>query len=271
MVDRMDDTDDIDKLCDDLDSFIDMSDVDDVPTAIIVTSVPASVFSDADSQASFEKIFLDIDSEATFIYLKNFKRVRIQFSSADTAGIARIKNDGANVCGQQIRCYFFQIRTVSTDDQHLQLPKRTKMFLISPPASPPVGWESVQEAEPVVNYDLLHAIASLNPGETHELQPSTEESPAIVVHLCEDPVAYGNHNNLGAKQKIIGTRRPDLPDISKAPGKRPPIDKDIETKSQKPESEGSELPENEEQISNDVTENINGTEASCWPYCLKKE
>ena len=49
-VDQMEITDDIDSLCDDLDSFMDMSDLDDLPTAIIVTNVPASVFTDADSQ-----------------------------------------------------------------------------------------------------------------------------------------------------------------------------------------------------------------------------
>ncbi|KAK3768648.1 hypothetical protein RRG08_065942 [Elysia crispata] len=274
-VDQMEITDDIDSLCDDLDSFMDMSDLDDLPTAIIVTNVPASVFTDADSQASFEKIFLDIDSGATFVYLKNFKRVRAQFTSADTAGIARIKNDGAHVCGQPIRCYFFQIRTVVSDNQHLQLPKPTKMFLISPPASPPVGWESVPETEPVVNYDLLHAIASLNPGETHELHPSTEDAPAIVVHLCEDPVGFGNHSNLGAKQKIIGTRRPD---ISKAPEKRPPNGKDLETKSkvvkpvgtQDDEDKESELPDNEQQSGNDDTEDINGTDAKVHFEVTKK-
>ena len=47
---QMDFSDDIDNLCDDMDSLMDMSDLDDLPTAIIVTNVPASVFSDTDSQ-----------------------------------------------------------------------------------------------------------------------------------------------------------------------------------------------------------------------------
>ncbi|GFN79347.1 calcipressin-1-like [Plakobranchus ocellatus] len=202
----MDFSDDIDELCEDMDSVMDMSDLDDLPTAIIVTNVPQSVFSDADEQAAFEKLFLDLDGEATFVYLKNFKRARIQFSSADTAGIARIKNDGIFVSGQPIRCYFFQLRTVADDNHHLQLPQRTKMFLISPPSSPPVGWEPRPEAEPVVNYDLLSAIANLSPGESHELHPSTIDAPAIVVHMCEDPVGFGT--NLTPKPKIVQTRRP---------------------------------------------------------------
>lgn len=50
------------------------------------------------------------------------------------------------------------------EDQHLQPPALTKQFLISPPASPPVGWHPREEGEPLVNHDLLAAIANLSTG-----------------------------------------------------------------------------------------------------------
>ena len=45
--------------------------------------------------------------------------------------------------------------------QKLDLPQRTKQFLISPPASPPVGWEQSGEQSPCVDFALVTALASL--------------------------------------------------------------------------------------------------------------
>ena len=84
-----------------------------------------------------------------------------------------------------INCYFGHPPAGDTK-QFLQLPPPVRQFLISPPASPPVDWQPAPESGPVVNFDLLAAIAKLGPGEKHELLPSSDNRPSIVVHVCED-------------------------------------------------------------------------------------
>lgn len=91
---------------------------------------------------------------------------------------------------------------------HLAPPKTKHLFLLSPPASPPVGWEPKPEAQPIINYELLAALADLEPGKDHELHPPCESSgqPSIIVTPCETvkerrPVMHGG--------KVIPTRRPE--------------------------------------------------------------
>lgn len=65
-----------------------------------------------------------------------------------------------------MNCFFGQAPFVNKNShQFLQIPPPVRQFLISPPASPPVDWAPGPETEPVVNFDLLSAIASLGPGE----------------------------------------------------------------------------------------------------------
>ena len=52
-----------------------------------------------------------------------------------------------------------------SEDPYLHTPALTKQFLISPPTSPPVGWQQPKEDRPVVDYDLLQAMAQLAPGQ----------------------------------------------------------------------------------------------------------
>lgn len=70
---------------------------------------------------------------------------------------------------------------------YLTIPKLTKQFLISPPASPPVGWEPVHEGSPVMDVQLISAIANLVPGKLHEIHQGNESQPGIFVEVCEDP------------------------------------------------------------------------------------
>lgn len=75
---------------------------------------------------------------------------------------------------------FFGVETRIHDleDQHLQAPRAQKMFFISPPPSPPVGWEMRDEDPPnkaVHADDLLTALAQLRARE----DPEEEEDPEI--------------------------------------------------------------------------------------------
>ncbi|KAG8531019.1 uncharacterized protein KY384_004376 [Bacidia gigantensis] len=71
----------------------------------------------------------------------------------------------------RIRCYFGPHTPVSgvdeEADQHLKAPSTGKLFFISPPPSPPCGWESKEEDPPNKEthaWDLEQALASLGNG-----------------------------------------------------------------------------------------------------------
>ncbi len=186
------------------DEIDDPSDSDDLPKTLIIANVDESVFDTIEARNTFECVFRE-HGLADFQYLKSFRRARVEYRSSVDAAKARITLHETELFGKRIKCYFAQpIEKLSEGSPHLQIPPPTKQFLISPPASPPVGWEPHDEREPVIDYDLLSALASLAPGESHELHPASDSAPGIVVHICEDPDGFEN------RPKIEQTRRPDI-------------------------------------------------------------
>lgn len=184
----------------------------DVPDSVIVANIADRVFLDQDIQKQFEDVFRYFDETATFNFLKSFRRVRVNFSHPEFAVKAKLRLHEMEVCGSCIKCYMAQPRDKSLDDRdpYLKPPALQKQFLISPPASPPVGWEPVNESQPIINYDLLAAMASLTPGESHELHPQSESQPGIVVHICEDLRSidrFGGEKNASIQKTRCPERR----------------------------------------------------------------
>jgi len=82
--------------------------------------------------------------------------------------------DGEAVLGDRVRVYFGEHTPLQPVDQHLQAPESKKLFFISPPPSPPHGWEMKNEDPPnsvMLAEDLAHALARLS----HETKPMHSE------------------------------------------------------------------------------------------------
>jgi len=194
--------------------FSNISIVDDMATEII--------FEDKDLKRELEELFKEIDPHATFLYFKAFRRARINYTSPHKAAQARICFNELMFEGSTVRAFFAQPLDPQPKDadgkeidNHLRPPSPERQFLISPPASPPVGWTQIRESEPnrqtLAPFDLISALANLTPGEDHELYRGTPGTglPTIIVSTAqEDEVSDRPRGSDVGKRKIEQTRRP---------------------------------------------------------------
>ncbi|KAL8710354.1 MAG: hypothetical protein Q9220_005124 [cf. Caloplaca sp. 1 TL-2023] len=101
----------------------------------------------------------------SFAPLKSFRRIIVSFFSVDDAiTIHNLLDDALIMGSSRARIYFGEPTPIEITDQHLQAPQSQKMFFISPPPSPPFGWESRNEGPPnkeVHAEDLASALAAL--------------------------------------------------------------------------------------------------------------
>jgi len=194
----------------------------ELPDAIILTNLPKIIFEDQDLKRELEELFKEVDPHATFLYFKAFRRARISYTSPHKAAQARICFNELLFEGSTVRAFFAQpLDPPPKDadgkeiDNHLRPPSPERQFLISPPASPPVGWTQIRESEPnrqtLAPFDLISALANLTPGQDHELYRGTpgQGLPTIIVSTAqEDLVNDKPQGSEIGKRKIEQTRRP---------------------------------------------------------------
>ena len=110
------------------------------------------------------------------------------YSTADAIAIRQLL-DGETVLGSRVRIYFGVETKIEVGDQHLQAPKSEKLFFISPPPSPPMGWEMRNEEAPnkeVHAEDLAAALAKLH------ARPAADEAVKGKVGATSGAAGGGN-------------------------------------------------------------------------------
>lgn len=60
--------------------------LDDLPMSLIVTNIHSEVFHSDELKAEIEKVFREISDQVTFQWLKSFRRLRVNFDNALSAG-----------------------------------------------------------------------------------------------------------------------------------------------------------------------------------------
>ncbi|XP_075238937.1 uncharacterized protein LOC142334629 isoform X1 [Convolutriloba macropyga] len=129
------------------------------PLSLMAQNVASEVFDSVDCKGQFEECFRsfcqDDPEQVSFNYLKSFRRVRVNFPIGFNAICAKIELHQSVICGSLTNVYLADqpLPNVS-DSEFLSVPKSDKMFLISPPPSPPVGWEACYEDPPHPAPDL---------------------------------------------------------------------------------------------------------------------
>jgi hypothetical protein len=106
-------------------------------------------------------------------------RIIVSFHSTDAALAVRQVFDGRAILGTTVaKCYFGEPTPIDPAMKYLDRPDAGKLFFISPPPSPPVGWEMRNEDPPnklVHAEDLASKLAKLS-GNLGAVSPSTDDS-----------------------------------------------------------------------------------------------
>lgn len=118
----------------------------------------------------------------SFSPLKSLSRIIVSFYDIDSSIRVRQEFDGSVILSSRpARCYFGEPTPIGDTKKYLEKPDAGKLFFISPPPSPPVGWEMKNEDAPNKNThadDLAAKLAALTSKMEH--RGTEKEEPAIL-------------------------------------------------------------------------------------------
>lgn len=137
--------------------------------------------------------------------LRSFRRIMAVFDSAKTGVLVRknlenkFSSDRPAVL-KDLKMFYGDNTPVGIDSTHLQLPDAGRLWLLSPPPSPPVGWESKDECEPnkETHFDFV------------DLQNALQKKGLTMDSLLTSPPPTNYDASKQSKTAVIHEGRPDL-------------------------------------------------------------
>ena len=148
-------------------------------TLLITKLEDPNIFHPA-SLATIRQHIEEIAPLNSFSPLKSLSRIIVSFYDVEASIRVRQEFDGRVILGSRpARCYFGETTPVGDAKKYLDKPDAGKLFFISPPPSPPVGWEMRNEDAPNKNThadDLAAKLAALTAKMDHSAD-ETEVKP----------------------------------------------------------------------------------------------
>ncbi|UJR25483.1 hypothetical protein I4U23_006829 [Adineta vaga] len=149
-----------------------------------VISPRVEIFTNENIRCEFECIIHEYDPEVLVSYSDDIQRVYLTFSDPILAFQVCTYMNEKEFHGKKLSMSF--VLSHSSTIEYLKPPESERIYMQSPPTTPPVGWVAKREELPEINFDLFLALSKLQPNEPLEILPKQNHLPAIVIHPCSD-------------------------------------------------------------------------------------
>eukprot|EP00123_Amoebidium_parasiticum_P014129 comp22348_c1_seq1/m.33257 comp22348_c1_seq1/g.33257 ORF comp22348_c1_seq1/g.33257 comp22348_c1_seq1/m.33257 type:complete len:251 (-) comp22348_c1_seq1:289-1041(-) len=208
---------------------------------LVVPGIPKKKLEDKEFLDTLKERFESFGDLERWTPFKGLGRIRIVYRTTESAVLARKLMNGEKWEGTTLKIYYLPFEPIACPEdvpefepsnRHLDVPQLDKLHLLSPPASPPVGWERRVEDVPVIDQALVSRLAGLKANEETEIHKgdSTKGYPSIVVLACEDmsPDPMAQRAAIRHRQQLaaaLGGGRGLLPDEPCGPGAKMTVQK----------------------------------------------
>lgn len=179
-----------------------------VSNTLLFTNLPSQELEFNQANDLLLNSLVPIAVPAHWCLLRSFRRIMAVFDSAKTGVLIRknLENKFSSdrpAALKDLKMFYGDNTPVSVDATHLQLPDAGRLWLLSPPPSPPVGWESKDECEPNkdTHFDFVDLQSALH-------RKGLVLDPACVASTAHSPP--NSDHSKHSKTAVIHEGRPDL-------------------------------------------------------------